>query len=426
MKHALIQVLLLLLAPMLCAEEAKIPPQLVGNYMAFFNPSAGGGTQFWTVDIDEQGNYLAFCTSADFDAVRGKLAIAGDKWTLTHDKATIDQGMLESMGTAFTLRGGKGAMMLNKVAPESKQKLLRELNIDPKRAPLRVFLERGTKLAREWRKDAVLVNVRCQPDFDGEIDLTAQGGNLMLFYYCPSRDAGALAMVGAFGDISFTPQKEPVSPWKLPIPKNCISTREAVAAAKATGIKRIQDAELYGRGDDPDLRVYAWVMRHDNGMICVDANLSRLIDYNEFMNGVGRGDQRMPFARGSVSVSRVTVTNADDTYMYYYFNHVVFLDGVDEAITVRVPWRFIPKEEWMPFVTVKNGAMMIPDLSDKLRAGKFTPLTPDQRAILEKGSEALPIGCSPGIVLVENRKKELYPRVKEQLEAYWKRNNRHR
>jgi hypothetical protein len=411
----------LLIPAAIAAQETKLPQQFVGNYFGYFNPTAGGGTQMWTIDIDENGHYLAFCSSADYDAVRGTLAVIGDKWTLTHEKETLDKGTIETMGPAITLRGGKGAMMLNKVSPESKQRFLNEMSIDPKRAALQPLLERGLVLAREWRKDAILVNVRCQPDIDGEIDLTVQGGNLMLFFYCPSRDSGALAMVSAFAEISLTPQKEPVSPWKLAIPTNCIGVKEAMSHLKKLGIKRVSDAELYGMGQDADLRTFCWVLRHDNGLVAVDAVLPQVHDYREFMDGRPRAGKGLPFAHNSGIVSRVSIFGSDGYYMYFYRSHAVYLDGVDEAILVRVPWRYIDESEWRPYTTEKDGAMLIGDLTGKLSAGKYTPLTPAQRALIEKDSSSLKLDCPPGLVLLENCPKGLIPRVKAQLESYWKR-----
>ncbi len=409
---------------MICSVQAddadKIDTRLVGNHFAFFNPVAGGGTQMWGVDIDNTGSYVAFCTNADVDAVRGRLEFTDDKWALTSEGRQIDKGTIEFMGPSITLRSGKGAMMLNRLNPESKQALLEELGIDPTKASIPPFLTRGLKIAREWRNDAILVDIRCTPGIDGSIDLTTQGGNLMFMYYSSSRDAGALAMVSAWGEISLTPQKEPVSPWKLAIPTNIIDVSAAVKIANQNGVKRVKDAELHGMGDDPDLRMYCWVMGTENGRICVDAIIPQVHGYNYFMNGAGRASGNLPFMPNSGMVYRVSVSSNREYYMYFYRAHAVFLDGVDEAIMIRVPWRYIKEEEWRPYVTEKDGSMMVPDLEGKLEIGPYTKLTPEEFKRLSAGSSALLLDCPPKLVLMENCPIELVPRVKAQLESYWR------
>jgi len=74
MKHLSLPILSILLICGTLADDAKkIDTRLVGNFFAFLNPTAGGGTQFWAVDIDDTGSYVAFCTNADYDGVRGSL-----------------------------------------------------------------------------------------------------------------------------------------------------------------------------------------------------------------------------------------------------------------------------------------------------------------------------------------------------------------
>jgi hypothetical protein len=411
-------------------EPAKIgDAAFVGNYFAFYNPKAGtAGTLTLTIDVDEFGNYIEFLQDGTGPVVTGTVVAADGKWKLSGaDGKPIDEGTYMLVGPQIHLTGAKGSGVWSKVAPQSKQAALTKLKINPKAADVTPFIAESLKKARaDWAKDAVVVEVQTVPNPDGTFDLTPAGGNLTLRFFSKSTGKGCWGRVNNWGETELQPEERAISPSRWGVPTNVIAMRTAYATAKTKASEqRIVEATLWGAGEDPDLRQFCWIFRTETGVVAVDAVTGELAEYAEFRDGRERA-RTVPFSTNAgIAVWSTSTGGAGGTRLMWFRRHVVFLDGFDEAIVVRVPVKVITEAEMMRHA-IKNadGSATIRGDKELYPLDGYRPMDAAQIGQFLKDPDAIAIDCAPKVVeTVEPLSK--YPRgtrerIKRQLESHWR------
>lgn len=325
------------------------------------------------------------------------------------------------------LTGALGKGHWSKVSNESKQAGLANAGDDPKRAALAPLLGEAVKSARtKWQADARLVEVKVIPNDDGTIDLTMAGGNGMLKLYSPSTDKGCIAMIGNFGEVNLYPEERPVSFSKLAIPTNVIELGKAISTARTQERQgmRLREASMYGVGDDLDLRQFCWVLTTDDTVIAIDALTVVECDYRKFMDGRERA-RKVPFAANETVINFMHTLPPDGLpLMMWQTLHAVHLEGYEEAILVRVPWRVIPEEEMDRHANREGSRIMYRGDTNLYPRGDHAPLTGETLERFMKDEDSIAIQCTPFGVQTVNPLASYPPGTKEkivkQLEAHWR------
>ena len=109
-----------------------------------------------------------------------------------------------------------------------------------------------------------------------------------------------------------------------------------------------------------------------------------------------------------------------DVQTYWYRAHAVYLDGVDEAIKVEIPWQLISKSEMKKHSHLEKGEEVFDIGSKTYPLGDFTPLSTEAKKRLLADEDAIEIDCAPGVVLLGGDTKwsdEIRRRVKNQLNS---------
>ncbi len=412
------------------AQDQKLSDQtFVGNWFVFFNPTQGSGTQQLTVDVDESGSYIATDMQGEVPPVSAKLEAKDGKFTLRDkNNVIIDQGTYERLGPQIQLAGTAGKGFWTKVSGESKQRGLKDVG-DLKAANFATIAAAALKTARgKWQKDAILVEATVIPNEDGSIDLTVSGGNGYLKFLSPSTSNGCIGIVGSFGEVNLYPEDRAVSAFRWSIPTNIIDLPSAMSTAKKEAKGAIKQVALYGCGDDADLRQFCWVLTTQDSVVAVDALLSDTTDYREFMDGRERA-RKVPFMpnRGIVTFGYSFDGNGPPEMMWFA-KHPVYLDGMEEAIIVQVPWRIIPVEEMMRQATRTAGGIEYRGESSLYPRGEHTPLAGEVLKQFMTDKDSIRLACAPFAVRsvkpLANYPAGTKERIAKQLEAYWHANGR--
>lgn len=413
------------------AEDAKLADKtFVGNWFVFFTPSKGTtGTQQLSVDVDETGSYIATDMQGELKPVKARLEAKDGKFAL-RDKSgnLLDEGTYELMGPQLQLTGSAGKGFWTKVAAEPKQASIKAPDVDFKAAPFEPILGGAIKTAREkWEKDAVLVEAKIIPNDDGTIDLTAAGGNGYLKFLSPASGKGCLGMIGNFGEVNLYPDERAASAFHLAVPSNVIDLPKALRIAKDAGAKGIKEATLYGCGDDLDLRQFCWVFTTQDSVVAVDALLGDTTSYREFMDGRPRAE-KVPFMPNTVVVSfQQRFDGNGPPEMMWSVRRPVFLDGMDEAIIVIVPWRVVPEAEMLHHAdrTASGGIQYRGDTGLYPR-GEMAPLEGEVLEAFMRDENSIRLACAPFAVRTEQPLAGYPPdtakRIANQLESYWRQN----
>ena len=289
-----------------------------------------------------------------------------------------------------------------------------------RRAEIATLLPKVREKIRAWEADGALVDLRCEPNADGSVDLAAQGGNLLCFAYSPSKHSGATIQFSAVGEPTLTPSPGPTSPARFAIPTNIIALKDAMKIAMKEGLNGPPSrVELYGSGDDVNLRQFCWIVMGETRPYCVDAMFGFSTPYKDFNNGRERFHS-IPFTANLGINYYSTRYMRDDVQMYWYRAHVVYLDGVDEAIKVEVPWQLISKAEMKKHSHLEKGEEVFDTGSKTYPLGDFTPLTAEAKKRLLANEDAIEINCAPGVVLLGGDQKlsdAIRKRVKDQLNS---------
>jgi len=413
------------------AEESKLADKaFVGNWFVFFNPSKGTtGTQQLSVDVDETGSYIATDMQGELKPVKARLEAKDGKFTLRDlTGKVLDEGTYEPMGPQLQLTGSAGKGFWTKVAAESKQASIKAPDVDLKAAPFAPILAGAIKSAREkWQKDAVLVEAKIIPNDDGTIDLTAPGGNGYLKFLSPSSGKGCLGMLGNFGEVNLYPDERGASAFHLAVPSNVIELPKALSIAKNEGARGIKEAALYGCGDDPDLRQFCWVFTTQDSVVAVDALLGNTTNYREFMDGRPRAI-RVPFMPNTGVVSfQHSFDGTGPPEMMWYARRPVFLDGMDEAIIVIVPWRVVPEAELLQHaIRSPSGGIQYRGDAELYPRGDTVPLEGDVLKAFMRNEDSIQLACAPFAVRTEGPLAKYPPdtkqRITNQLESFWRSN----
>jgi hypothetical protein len=414
-------------SPVVAGEDPKLADQtFVGNWFVFFNPTKGGGTQQLAVDVDESGSYIATDQNGQLEPVAGQLEAKGGKFILrARDGAIIDQGTYELMGPQLQLAGALGKGFWTRMSGESKQGAAKNLDGNLKAANIGPIIADAIKAARaKWQKDAILVEAKVVPNDDGTIDLTAAGGNGYLRFLSPGANKGCLGTVGNFGEVNLFPEAQPISISRWSIPTNVIDLQKAMSKAEGEGAGAVKEAALYGCGEDTDLRQFCWVLKTQDSVVAVDALLGDTTDYREFMDGRQRAE-KVPFMpnKGTARFS-YTYDGQGPPEMMWAARHPVFLDGMDEAVIVQVPWRIIPKEEILQHATRTADGIQYRGESELYPIGEPTALADEILTRFLRDNDSIRIGCAPFAVRTEKPLAE-FPkgtreRIVKQLEEHWR------
>ena len=220
--------------------------------------------------------------------------------------------------------------------------------------------------------------------------------------------------------MTLTPSPGPTSPAKFAIPTNIIALKDAISTAVKEGLNgRPSRVELYGSGDDVNLRQFCWIVMGETRPYCVDAVFGYSTPYKDFNDGRERSDW-IPFTAGFGVNYYATRFTKDDVQTYWYRAHAVYLDGVDEAIKVQIPWQLISTEEMKKHSHLEDGQVVF-DIGAKIYpVGDFIPRSAVAKKRVLANEDAIEIDSPPGAVLVEGyptMSKDLRARIKKQLNS---------
>lgn len=409
------------------AEEPTLEDQsFVGTWMVFFNPKEGGGTATLSIDVNAAGSYIATDMNGTLPTVVGRLEAKAGKFRLVgKDGATIEEGTYEPFGPQVQLTSARGKGTWTKVSAESKQGDAATSGRDLKASKLEPLVAEALRAARaKWKPDAILVEVTVVPNADGTVDLTVSGGNGTLRFLSPGAKQGCLGLLGGFGEVTLYPEKQPIHPSTWAIPTNVVGLGEALRTAESARPGPVTAASLFGSGTEVDLHQFCWVLSKPDSVVAVDAILGDVTDYREFMDGRPRARQ-VPFSPLSGSATfQTSFDGKGPPEMWWFGRHVVFLEGMEEALIVRVPWRVIPLEEMRKHATVTADGVTYRGESALYPLGEWAPL---QDAALERflrHEDSIAIGCPPHAVRSEKPLARLPPgtkdRIVRQLESHWR------
>lgn len=398
----------------------------VGNWMVFFNPTGGGGTQTLTVDINAAGSYIATDMHESKSPVVGRFEAKGGKFRLLgKDGLVLDEGTYEPFGPQLQLTSPRGKGHWSKVSAESKQGDAISAGLDLKAAKFEPLAAEAINAARsKWKKDAILVEAKVIPNANGTLDLTTAGGNGYLRFLSPKSGHGCLGLLGNFGETNLFPEDKPVSASPYAIPSNVISLEDAMRIAQKEKGTVVTDAALFGSGTETDLRQFCWVLTTQDSVIAVDAILGGVTNYPEFMNGRPRAI-KVPFTPNSGFLSYQSVYDGSGPpEVMWYVRHVVFLEGLDEAIIVRVPWRIVPDDELRKHATQSPDGIRYRADSELYPSGETVPLSGAMRDRFLRDQDSIALDCPPGGVRTE-KALSVFPagtkeRIRSQLEAHWR------
>lgn len=416
-----------LMAGGLLAEEPKLEdPSFVGTWMVFFNPKEGGGTQTLSVDVNRAGSYVATDMHGTLPPVTGRFEAKAGKFRLVgKDGATIDEGTYEPFGPQIQLTSARGKGHWSKVSAESKQGDAATSDRNPKAARLEPIVADAIRAARaKWKPDAILVEAKVVPNADGTLDLTLPGGNGYLRFLSPAENHGCLGVLGGFGEVNLYPEDKPVSASKWAIPSNVVGLAEAIRTAESERPGLVTEASLHGSGAETDLRQFCWVFTKPGSVVAVDALLGHVTDYREFMDGRPRA-KRVPFSPNSgVSRFQTSFDGKGPPEMMWFSRHVIFLEGMEEAVIVEVPWRVVPLDEMRKHATVAPDGVTYRGESALYPLGDWVALEGEVRERFLRDADSIAIGCAPFGVRTEKPLSGYPPGTKErivrQLESHWR------
>ncbi|CAN5509822.1 hypothetical protein BH09PLA1_BH09PLA1_28040 [soil metagenome] len=290
---------------------------------------------------------------------------------------------------------------------------------DAKHADVAPLLKSARQRIRQWNADAVIVQVQCEPNADGTVDLTVQGGNLNCVAYCPSKRSGAMISFDRTGAVSVLPSLRPLSPSTLAIPANIIGLSDAITTAMKAGLEgQLSRVELFGSGDDADLRQFCWMVMGETRPYCVDAVFGYSTSFQEFNNGRTRS-KRLPITSDVGANAYAMRFEKEDVLMYWYREHALYLEGAEDAIKIQIPWQLVSTEEMNKHSHMQDGQRVYSGGAKEFPLGAFQPLNAEGRRRFLQDEDAIEINNVPGAVIVEGYSKmdkPLRARIKEWLD----------
>jgi hypothetical protein len=385
------------------APQAKVDKAFVGNWMIFLNRGgATGNISTLYADVDETGRFMAYYHQSDLPPIIGRIEAGEGRWKLVREKEAAEEGTYSLQPHLLQTTSPLGQGQWIRQSEQSKQKVARELKIDLRKASLRTLVTHAETQAKAWKKDAVLVEVRCEPSRDGSIDLTQSQMPVMLYYYNPADETGMMAWYNNWAELTANPARDPVTAAKLPLRASMLDLPKVIdLARKDLGVKgRPHRAELRGIGHDPNLLQYAWVVTFAEASACVDAELYEPAEVQAFY--AGRGTHPViPFIpkKPRIYFSRVFTAQGEIELMWH-FTHILRIEGM-EPLPIQVPWRIVGQAELDRHKTVEEGKEVYRTDTELYPFGEFTPLEGQILQRFLKRGDAVPIGVPPYAIRVE-------------------------